>query len=97
MLYPNIGDATDIFTLGLFNNYASPPGFCFDILCRDEPFIDNPNLPDYNVGQKVDDFISYVKNQAASYRTNNVILTMGEDFHFQDANHHFKNLDKVIR
>jgi lysosomal alpha-mannosidase len=30
------------------------------------------------------------------YTTSNVILTMGEDFHYQDAHTWFKNLDKLI-
>lgn len=31
------------------------------------------------------------------YKTNNVIITMGEDFNYQDANMWFKNLDKLIK
>lgn len=31
-----------------------------------------------------------------SYRSQNLIITMGEDFNYQDANMWFKNLDKLI-
>ena len=34
--------------------------------------------------------------QAHYYRTNNIMLTMGSDFHYENANTWFKNLDKLI-
>lgn len=46
-------DDTDLFTGVLFNNYGPPNGFCFDILCDDEPIIDNKHSPDYNVDRRV--------------------------------------------
>lgn len=33
---------------------------------------------------------------AIHYRSNNIILTMGEDFNYQDANMWYTNLDKLI-
>lgn len=47
--------------------------------------------------QKVQKFLYYVELQAKHYRTNNVVLTMGGDFTYMDANVYFKNLDKLIR
>lgn len=44
---------SDIFTGALYNEYANPPGFCFDILCDDEPMIDDVNSTDYNIDKKV--------------------------------------------
>jgi lysosomal alpha-mannosidase len=46
---------------------------------------------------QVNDFISVVGNMSASYRTNNVLITMGEDFNYQSAHMWFKNLDKLIK
>lgn len=46
-------DNTDLFTGVLYNNYGPPNGFCFDILCDDEPIIDNKHSPDYNVDRRV--------------------------------------------
>jgi hypothetical protein len=46
---------------------------------------------------QVQTFIAYAKSQAGNYSTNNIIMTMGEDFNYQDANMWFKNLDKLIR
>lgn len=92
----NLPDS-DLFTGALYNVYQPPPGFCFDILCSDEPFMDDPNSPEYNVDAKVDKFLYYIEVQALHYRTNNIILTMGGDFTYMDANVYFKNLDKLIR
>jgi hypothetical protein len=48
-----VGKAAELFTSVLFNNYSPPPGFCFDVLCDDEPFIDDKHSPDYNVDKLV--------------------------------------------
>ena len=47
------GDSSSIFTGIFYDHYSAPAGFCFDALCRDTPFIDNVNSPDYNVILKV--------------------------------------------
>ncbi|XP_029732563.2 lysosomal alpha-mannosidase-like [Aedes albopictus] len=92
----NLEDS-DMFTGILYNVYQPPPGFCFDILCSDEPFIDGPYSAENNVDSKVQKFLYYVELQAKHYRTNNIVLTMGGDFTYMDANVYFKNLDKLIR
>lgn len=48
-----VGEKSDLFTGVLFNNYGPPPGFCFDILCSDEPIIDDKWSPDNNVDKRV--------------------------------------------
>ncbi|XP_070500728.1 lysosomal alpha-mannosidase-like isoform X1 [Chironomus tepperi] len=90
-------DNTDLFTGVLYNNYGPPNGFCFDILCDDEPIIDDKHSPDYNVDRRVTEFVNYIKLQSDLYRTNNIILTMGGDFTYMDAHVYYKNLDKLIR
>uniref|UniRef100_A0A182IWS0 Glycoside hydrolase family 38 N-terminal domain-containing protein n=1 Tax=Anopheles atroparvus TaxID=41427 RepID=A0A182IWS0_ANOAO len=39
----------DLFTSVLYNHYSAPPGYCFDILCNDDPMIDDKGSTDYNV------------------------------------------------
>lgn len=41
-------------------------------------------------------FIAYVEEMSTHYKSENVILTMGEDFNYQDARMWYKNLDKLI-
>ncbi|XP_055848477.1 lysosomal alpha-mannosidase isoform X1 [Episyrphus balteatus] len=93
----NLGESSHLFTGALYNQYQPPPGFCFDILCADEPIIDGKHSPDNNVNRRVDEFFEYVEHMAEGYRTNNVLITMGEDFHYQNANSWYKNLDKLIK
>ncbi|XP_031630105.1 lysosomal alpha-mannosidase-like [Contarinia nasturtii] len=92
----NLGSKADLFTGVLYNIYAPPPGFCFDILCEDDPIVDDKNSPEYNVDEKVRDFLAYVDKQSRGYQSNNVLITMGEDFHYQHAPSWFQNLDKLI-
>lgn len=47
------GEKAHLFTGALYNNYGPPPGFCFDILCSDEPIIDAKWSPDNNVERRV--------------------------------------------
>lgn len=49
----NLGEDGDLFTGAMFNTYSPPPGFCFDILCADEPIIDDVDSADYNVDRRV--------------------------------------------
>lgn len=51
----------------------------------------------YAIYLQVKQFVEYCQQQAANYKTNNIILTMGEDFNYQDAHMWFLNLDKLIR
>ena len=46
----DIGSGSDLFTGVLFNNYGPPPGFCWDLLCNDEPIMDDPELEN-NLGK----------------------------------------------
>ncbi|XP_064458044.1 lysosomal alpha-mannosidase-like isoform X2 [Ornithodoros turicata] len=93
----NLGKAAEILTGILPNTYSPPPGFCFDIFCDDEPIIDDPHTAEYNVDARVAQFLDYAKNESAFYKTNNIPVTMGNDFNYQSAPHWFDNLDKLIR
>nr|XP_049695653.1 lysosomal alpha-mannosidase isoform X2 [Helicoverpa armigera]XP_049695654.1 lysosomal alpha-mannosidase isoform X3 [Helicoverpa armigera]XP_049695656.1 lysosomal alpha-mannosidase isoform X5 [Helicoverpa armigera]XP_049695657.1 lysosomal alpha-mannosidase isoform X2 [Helicoverpa armigera] len=92
-----LGRSSDIFTGVLHNTYSPPAGFCFDVLCADEPIIDDPDSPMYNVESKINTFLEICKNISRGYKSNNILITMGEDFHYQDAAMWFQNLDKLIQ
>lgn len=77
------------------------------VLCVQEVFINLSKKPmslmviiypkfDLFIFSQVDQFFEYVKNMTKVYATNNVIVTMGNDFNYQDAHTWFKNLDKLI-
>ncbi|ETN75226.1 glycosyl hydrolase family 38 protein, partial [Necator americanus] len=89
---------TQILTGAFYqDNYGPPEGFCFDSLCGDEPIMDDPDFEDYNLDQKIADFITHVKKQASFLRTSHVMLLMGSDFQYTNANSWYTNLDKLIR
>ena len=91
------GPNEDLFTVVLYDGYSSPSGFSFDKTCDDGPIIDDITSPRFNVHEKVNDFIKYVNEERMYYRTNNILVTMGGDFHFKAARYNFKNIDKLIR
>ena len=93
----NLGQASDIFTGVLYNVYNPPKGFCFDQFCVDPPIQDDPRLFDLNVKETVDKFVAITNLQALHYKTKNIILTMGSDFMYENANLWYKNLDKLIK
>uniref|UniRef100_A0A182U141 alpha-mannosidase n=1 Tax=Anopheles melas TaxID=34690 RepID=A0A182U141_9DIPT len=89
-------EENELFTSVLYNHYSAPPGYCFDVLCNDDPMIDDQQSTDYNVKARIDTFIAWLEKMAGSYRTNNLILTMGDDFNYMNAVMNFKNMDKLI-
>ncbi|KAM4585370.1 lysosomal alpha-mannosidase [Odontesthes bonariensis] len=86
----------DLFTGILPNGYNPPSGFCWDQLCDDPPISDDPDLEDYNVDDVVQRFLYAANSQAKVYKTNHIIMTMGSDFQYENANLWYKNLDKLI-
>uniref|UniRef100_A0AAY5EAP4 Lysosomal alpha-mannosidase n=1 Tax=Electrophorus electricus TaxID=8005 RepID=A0AAY5EAP4_ELEEL len=89
--------AADLFTGVLPNGYNPPPGFCWDQSCSDAPVQDDPDLDDYNVDMLVATFLNIASAQAQVYKTNHIVMTMGSDFQYENANLWYKNMDKLIR
>uniref|UniRef100_A0A674HCC0 Lysosomal alpha-mannosidase n=1 Tax=Taeniopygia guttata TaxID=59729 RepID=A0A674HCC0_TAEGU len=52
--------------------------------------------PERNVDTVVTSFLEAAATQARQYRTNHILMTMGSDFHYENAHLWFKNLDKLI-
>lgn len=47
------GQTADLFTSVLYDLYVAPSKYCFDILCDDDPIIDDRDSPEFNADQKV--------------------------------------------
>ncbi|NXL71769.1 MA2B1 mannosidase, partial [Leptocoma aspasia] len=77
------------------NVYNPPAGLCWDQLCTDPPVVDGDG-PERNVDAVVTSFLQAAATQAQQYRTNHILMTMGSDFHYENAHLWFKNLDKLI-
>ncbi|XP_065357477.1 lysosomal alpha-mannosidase [Calliphora vicina] len=92
----SLGQSAELFTGLLYNHYAAPDGFCFDSLCNDKPIIDGDSY-DNNVKERVDTFIAYINKMSKTYRSTHLLVPMGDDFNYENANMNYKNLDKLIK
>ncbi|WOL07300.1 alpha-mannosidase [Canna indica] len=93
------GASSQIFANAFPVHYSAPTGFSFDITDDDStpiPVQDDPFLYDYNVEERVNDFIDAAMAQANLTRTNHIMWTMGDDFKYQYAESWFKQMDKLI-
>mmetsp|Transcript_32995 Transcript_32995/g.29888 ORF Transcript_32995/g.29888 Transcript_32995/m.29888 type:complete len:92 (+) Transcript_32995:309-584(+) len=56
------GDENAIFTHITYYHYIDPRGFCFDLRCPIfEPVMSDPNLEEYNIDRKSDDFVAWFR------------------------------------
>ncbi|XP_021759712.1 probable alpha-mannosidase At5g66150 isoform X2 [Chenopodium quinoa] len=91
------GSSSQIFSNAFPVHYSPPDSFHFEV--KDErsiPVQDNPHLYDYNVADRVNDFVHAAITQANVTQTNHIMWTMGDDFQYQDAETWFKQMDKLI-
>ena len=65
-------------------------------MCVSVVLQDDPQLEGYNVGERTFQFLYQILHQAKYYATNHLMLTMGDDFNYENAREWFKNLDKLI-
>lgn len=72
-------------TLGgiLYYYYYAPEGF--DWGENDDPFCDDPLLEEYNVQDRVDDFVAVAMVQANGTLGNDLMWTMGTDFSYEQV------------
>lgn len=90
------GPSSQIFANAFPVHYSPPDGFHFEVDDFFDPVQDNPLLFDFNVEQRVSDFIAAAMTQANVTRTNHIMWTMGDDFQYQYAESWFKQMDKLI-
>lgn len=92
----SLGSSSQIFT-GIFPRHYDPPdGFTFEINDVSPPIQDDVLLFDYNVQERVNDFVAAAVAQANVTRTNHIMWAMGTDFRYQYAVSWFRQMDKFI-
>ncbi|CAI0555724.1 unnamed protein product [Linum tenue] len=92
----SLGSTSQIFT-GIFPRHYDPPdGFTFEINDVSPPIQDDVLLFDYNVQERVSDFVAAALAQANVTRTNHIMWLMGTDFRYQYANSWYRQMDKFI-
>jgi alpha-mannosidase len=57
---------------------------------------DDPRLHDYNLDFWIDILEGLAHWQADHYRSDHILWAMGSDFNYENADHWYKNLDKLI-
>ncbi|KAL5862667.1 hypothetical protein ACOSQ3_000181 [Xanthoceras sorbifolium] len=92
----SLGSSAQIFAGAFPENYEPPSNFYYEVN-DDSPIVqDDMNLFDYNVPQRVNEFVSAAISQANITRTNHIMWTMGTDFKYQYAHTWFRQMDKFI-
>ncbi|PIN15813.1 Glycosyl hydrolase, family 38 - alpha-mannosidase [Handroanthus impetiginosus] len=91
------GSSSQIFAGAFYaGNYEPPTGFHFEVN-DDSPVVqDDMDLFDYNVHERVNDFVAAAFSQVNVTRSNHIMWTMGTDFKYQYAETWFQNMDKLI-
>jgi alpha-mannosidase len=94
---PSLGTSGQVFTGAFQNgNYGPPNGFCFDVNCDDPPVINDDAFIDYNVPDRIQAFYDQITYQSAFTLGNELMITMGSDFQYENAREWYENLDRLI-
>lgn len=72
-------------------NYQPPKGFDLDGYLSDEPLVEG-----INIASRVSDFVQQCIEQADMTLGNNIMLTMGSDFQYENGLENFERLDGII-
>ena len=93
----NKGELSDLFTGVFYNHYSPPDQFCFDERCKHPVVVkSDPRLVGENVKSFVGLFVAMVDEYRKAYRTNHLLMPMGDDFNFANARQNYKNIDALL-
>ena len=92
----SLGASAEIFAGEIYGSGGGGYGTWFNFDGSDSQVQDDPSRHDYNVDQMVDQFIQAAQDQAAHTRTDHQLWACGSDFNYQNADHWYHNLDKLI-
>ncbi|KAI2494330.1 Alpha mannosidase [Fragilaria crotonensis] len=91
---PHVGDPIFWGLTGSFGgNYGPPAGFCFDTGCDDEPLV---GLSEEILLERIKTLVQDFKVQSDRTKGDHIMLTMGEDFNYENAEVFMKNNDLMI-
>ena len=81
----------------MYSGYRSPPGLDWDTTTNTNDYEDDPNLETFNADKLSDDLTKYLDEMYPSYKHGNILIPMGEDFHYSDAFENFDSTDRFIK
>ncbi|KAL7675293.1 hypothetical protein ACOME3_001556 [Neoechinorhynchus agilis] len=85
-----------INTIHIPRHYNPPKNLCFDEFCNEDPVIDDKSSFS-NIDDKLDSLTVEAMSISEETSSRHVMIPMGSDFHYQNAWHSFKSLDKLIK
>ncbi|KAL0047195.1 hypothetical protein WJX82_009185 [Trebouxia sp. C0006] len=93
----SFGDTADVFTSNFpTGNYGAPGGFWYDPWSQDDPIMDDKCLYDYNVQNRVDDFVRASQDISSVTYGDDILIPFGSDFQWISAHQYYKNVDKLV-
>eukprot|EP01064_Diplonema_japonicum_P013575 TRINITY_DN2111_c0_g3_i1.p1 TRINITY_DN2111_c0_g3~~TRINITY_DN2111_c0_g3_i1.p1 ORF type:complete len:1112 (+),score=256.66 TRINITY_DN2111_c0_g3_i1:48-3383(+) len=92
----SLGESAQIFAGQIFGAGKGNYGTWFGFDGSSPQVQDDPSRHDYNIDKYVDQFVQHAHTQSMSYRTSHQMWACGSDFNYQNADHWYHNLDKLI-
>jgi len=86
---PTLKERSEIFTHVLHTHYSAPKGF-------DWEESGSKVVTSQNVAQQASRLVKELKGRAECYRSNNLLVTFGDDFKFMNAEKQFSNMEQLI-
>ena len=92
----SMGKSAQIFAGELYGGGGGGYGTWIGFDGNGNQIQDDPSRHDYNVDKIVDQFVINARKQAAHTATEHQLWACGSDFNYQNADHWYRNLDKLI-
>eukprot|EP01063_Lacrimia_lanifica_P011272 TRINITY_DN1808_c0_g1_i8.p1 TRINITY_DN1808_c0_g1~~TRINITY_DN1808_c0_g1_i8.p1 ORF type:complete len:1110 (+),score=493.11 TRINITY_DN1808_c0_g1_i8:91-3420(+) len=90
------GDSAQVFTGGLYGQGNQGYSTWFSYEGGSPEVQDDPSRHDYNVDKIIDTMVQNAKQQQEATLTDHQIWACGGDFNYQNADHWYHNMDKLI-
>ena len=95
-MYDSLGSETEIFTHAMYHHYNSPTGFDFENQNKKNRFISDQSDKDYNAPEKTKQFEDWINGMKDSYKSDHLLVPMGDDFRFKYEPKYFETSDRFI-
>jgi len=92
----SLGASAQVFAGNLFGTGSGGYSTWMNFDGTDQQINDDPRRHDYNLDAWVDAFVQDAAAQAGHTLTDHQLWACGTDFQYQNADHWFRNLDKLI-
>ena len=92
----SLGKSAQVFAGNLYGRGGGGYSSWFSFDGAGAQVNDDPSREDYNVDAWVDKFVQNARAQANHTQSDHQLWALGSDFQYQDADHWYRNLDKLV-